>query len=101
MRPGSKGRRIPVAILTSEQFDAQSVIEETVRFGEAPPARSGRLVDADGDGDLDLLLRFRTGETGIQCGDTTVTLTGETSDGIEFQGSDFITTVRCGGTKGN
>ena len=49
----------------------------------------------DGDGDLDLKLHFNVVETGIVCGDTEVTLTGETFGGEAIAGSDSIRTVEC------
>ena len=55
----------------------------------------GHIEDADGDGDLDLVLHFRTRETGIQCGDTAVSLMGETFDGQLITGTDAINTVGC------
>jgi hypothetical protein len=90
--------RLPVAILSDAQFDAQTVIVETVRFGptgtEATPIR-GVLRDVDGDGDIDLVLRFHIQDTGIQCGQTSARLTGQTVDNVAVFGSDAIRTVRC------
>lgn len=48
-----------------------------------------------GDGDLDLLLHFRTQETGVQCGDMSLSLTGETLSGQLIEGSDSVRTVGC------
>ena len=42
----------------------------------------GHIEDSDGDDDLDLVLHLSTQETGIQCGDTEASLTGETFGGI-------------------
>lgn len=53
------------------------------------------LEDVDGYGDLDLVLHFRTQETGIVCGATTASLTGETLEGDPIHGSDSIRTVGC------
>ena len=91
-------RPIPVAILTTKTFDALTVSPSTVKFGPAGASmasRSGRLKDVDKDGDLDLLLHFRTQETGIQCGDTEALLVGETFGGQAIQGMDRIVTVGC------
>jgi hypothetical protein len=88
-----------VAILTTPTFNATTVDSNTVRFGktgtEAAPVQAA-VADADGDGTLDLILRFRTQDTGLQCGDTSALLTGKTVSGQAIQGSDSIVTVRGG-----
>lgn len=95
----TSGQKIPVAILTTESFDATQVDWDTVLFGPDGAAKShamGHVKDVDDDGDLDLLLHFNTQDTGIQCGDTQATLTGELfSDGGPITGTDSITTVPC------
>jgi hypothetical protein len=98
INPGSHGV-IPVAILTDPNFDALSVDVATVRFsgptGAAEAHGKGHPQDVDGDGDVDLLLHFRTQDSGITCGDTTTTLVGTTIDGQAIVGSDSIQTVGC------
>jgi len=91
---------IPVAILTTGTFDATTVQPSSVTFGrtgtEATEAHStGHLEDVDNDGDIDLVLHFRTQETGIMCGDTSASLTGKTTAGQDIEGSDSIRTVGC------
>lgn len=49
----------------------------------------------NGDGLGDLVLHFRTEQTGVQCGDTSVSITGATVSGVPILGSDSITTVGC------
>lgn len=97
INPRSHGK-IPVAILTTDTFDATTVDSTTIRFGatgtEAAPVRSA-LQDVDGDGDTDMVLHFKTQETGIACGDTSASLTGKTSSGQAIAGSDSIKTVGC------
>ena len=93
---------IPVAILTTDDFDATTVDHTTVRFGPGETAESHRNrhgvkrheEDVDGDGDLDLVFHFQMGETGIQCGDTEVMLSGETFGGEMFTGTDAILTTK-------
>src|SRR5882724_3706498 len=95
INPRGKGV-IPVAILTTDTFDATAVDPTTVRFGpngtEAAPVQSA-LEDVDGDGDTDMILHFKTQDTGIVCGDTSASLTGETFGGQAIEGSDSIKTV--------
>ncbi len=89
---------IPVGILTTDTFDATTVDPATVRFGatggEAVPDHSA-LEDVDGDGNLDMILHFRTQATGIGCGNTSASLTGQTTGGELIEGSDSIRTVGC------
>ena len=89
---------IPVAILTTATSDATTVNPLSVKFGPngAMKAHKRRyIVDTDWDGDLDLVLYFRTQDTGIVCGATSAALTGETFGGQEIKGSDSIKTVGC------
>ena len=95
--PRSKGV-IPVAILTSEDFDATTVDPGTVSFGPDGAREShgvGHIEDVDSDGDGDVVYHFPTEDSGIQCGDTTATLTGATFGGQPVMGSDSIVTRGC------
>ncbi len=99
INPRSKGV-IPVAILTTPSFDATTVDPASTSFGPNGAAavhgqRVRHLEDVDGDSDLDLVLHFRTQETGIQCGDASVTLTGNTISGQAIEGSESISTKGC------
>jgi len=69
-----------------------------VRFGitgTEATSQSATVEDVDGDGDTDLLLHFRTQNTGIACGDALVFLGGETFSGQAIEASDSIRTVGC------
>ena len=88
---------IPVAILSDDDFDASSVPVATLRFGpgEAQVAHGGHIADVNQDGNLDLMLHFRTQEAGIAFGDTSASVTGETFGGRSIEGSDVVRAVGC------
>jgi hypothetical protein len=92
--------KLPVAILSSEQFDAATVDASTVRFGrtgtEATPLRH-TLSYVNDDLRLDLLLHFETQATGIVCGTTSASLTGHTTTGAAIAGSDAVVVTGCQG----
>lgn len=97
VNPRSKGV-IPVAIMTTDSFDATGVDLNTVLFGktgnEAAPVQFA-FEDVDLDGDIDMILHFNTQATGIQCGDTSASLTGKTFSGQAIEGADSVNTVGC------
>jgi uncharacterized repeat protein (TIGR01451 family) len=97
INPRSEGV-IPVAILTTASFDATAVDPRSVQFGPTGAREAhekGHVEDADGDGDLDLVLHFGTQDTGIVCRTTAASLTGQTFAGQAIEGSDSIRTVGC------
>lgn len=95
VNPRSKGI-LKIAILTTDNFDASTVDTSSIYFGPgaAEPVMY-RLDDVDDDGDWDLALKFNTQDTGITCGDTEATLTGQTFDGVQITGRDSINTAGC------
>jgi len=91
-------QKIPVVVLTTEDFDATQIDPDTVTFGPDGATefhRAGHVKDVDEDGDMDLLLHFDTRDTGIACADTEATLTGATFIGEEISATDTIVTVNC------
>src|SRR5436190_296769 len=97
INPRSKGV-IPVVIFTTATFDATTVDPSTVRFGPGNASEAhgtGHISDVDGDGDLDLMLHFRTQDAAIPCGATSATLTGQTFSAQAIQGTDTISTSGC------
>jgi hypothetical protein len=107
---GQRRGVIPVAILTTStaegdrlDFDATAVDPLSVEFvpdGATEAHRRGYIQDVDDGGDLDLVLHFSTQETGIECGSTEVSFSGETYTGQAIVGSDAIQTVGCAGKPG-
>lgn len=87
---------IPVAILSTENFDAASIDPATVLFGPAGAMEihnKNHLEDVDQDGDLDAVFHFLFTESGLECNDTEAELTGFTYDGKFYVGHDAIRTV--------
>ena len=94
----SKGK-VPVAILTTAEFDAACVDAATVIFAGAEPVR-WRLKDVDKDGDRDMLFHFKTEELDLGPESTEAALTGDTSsEGIYFMGVDTVKIVPKGKAK--
>jgi len=96
VNPKTQGT-VPVAILSTPDFDAALVDATTVRFGPGGAQNSSKpsLEDVNRDGLPDLVLHFKSEQTGIACGDTSASLTGSTTAGKTFVGSQDITTVGC------
>ncbi len=87
---------LTVAILSDEGFDARDVDHTSVVFGpsQATCVRDkAHWEDIDGDGRVDLVLKYRCGDTGIQPGDTTVELRGRLYNGDWIAGSAEIRTL--------
>ena len=87
----SKGN-VPVAILTTNDFDASTVDPASIVFAGASPLK-WHLEDVDCDGDIDLLLHFKTPELELAADSTEATLTGETWDFQQIQGTDSVRIV--------
>ena len=95
INPNSKGV-VPVAVLTTDSFDASSVDPVTVKFAGAQPLRWARE-DVDGDGDTDLLFHFKTQElVDLDEDSTEAFLTGYTHAGEFTWGTDTVNIVPKG-----
>jgi hypothetical protein len=96
VNPKSKGV-VNVAILSTETFESSTIDPASVTFGpgQAAPVGKIRVRDVNNDGFPDVVFHFRVENSGIACGDTSASITGETTNGISIQGSDSITTVGC------
>ncbi len=95
INPESKGV-IPVAIFNENYFDPTLINPEMITFGpsgvEAQPIHFN-YEDLDDDGDTDLILHFKTQETGFQQGDTTGILIAYLYDGRRIHAEDDINIV--------
>jgi hypothetical protein len=94
--PPIKGS-IWVAILGTSGFDVSNVDKSSLSFGPAGAQREGAptsRIDVDGDGYIDLLVRFKGKATGITTGDSEACLSGLDYDGLVIEGCDSITTFQ-------
>ena len=117
IKPGSdpnsvntkKKGRLPVAILTTDEFDAATVDAATITIGDGegddtPVAarKNGTLMaeleDVDDDGDLDMILHFET-QAIVAAGDlhegtTSLIVNGVTLDDVALTGTDAVRVVK-------
>jgi hypothetical protein len=84
---------IPVAILTTDDFDASQVDGASVRFAGVSAEHGGHVEDVDGDGDIDWLGHFNTQDAApvLAMAATSASLDiVDASGSIVAQGSDAI-----------
>jgi hypothetical protein len=90
---------IPVAILTTDVFDASTVDPSTITLDGATPRVNGRsgtigsLQDVDNDGDLDLVVQIQDVAGTYSVGDTVGSLYAMTDSGGNVMGQDSIRIV--------
>jgi hypothetical protein len=90
---------IPVAILSSPDFDATQVDPATVSLDGQGVRVVGKgstqahQEDVNGDGLVDLVVQIEDRDGTYQAGDTPATLTGVTFEGIHIEGTDSICIV--------
>lgn len=100
IKPGSNQNNInlkskgvvPVAVLTTHDFDATTIDTATAEFAGAAPEHWS-LEDVDGDGDEDIIFHFRTQELGLDQNSTEATLTAQLLTGEEISGTDEVRIV--------
>ena len=83
------GADVPVAVLTTGDFEAADVNPDTVLFAGAEP-EAWVWVDVDGDEEDDLLLYFDPRDLDLDESDRQATLTGLTNDGVPIEGTDRV-----------
>jgi len=89
---------VAVGLLSNSTFNACTANGGTITLGvsAAAPRNGGKCTDVNDDGSNDLLMHFRVQDLGIQCGDTSITLSGQLTGGQAFQVTQPIRTVGCG-----
>jgi hypothetical protein len=91
---------MPVAILSSAEFDATTVDPTTVTLAGAECAVRGKkgkvaesVMDVNGDGLADLVLHVKTRDLQLSVGDTETLLEGQTFDGAAIWGAGTVIIV--------
>ena len=97
---------VPVAVLTTDDFDAATIDPATAEFAGAAPVHWG-IEDVDGDGDDDVIFHFRTQELDLDENSTEATLTvqlksqttmlsaAQASSGSVVSGTDAVQIVKA------
>ena len=93
---------LPVAILSTEDFDAPRQIDQgSLTFGATGNEQSlsfcnHRPKDRKRDGlNDDLVCHFYIETAGFNCGDTEGILKGKTLDGVVIEGKDLVKIIHC------
>ena len=99
INPKSRGK-IPVAILSTTDFDATSQVDKSsLTFGRTGDEDSLSKCtksneDVNGDGLDDVVCHFNTQDTGFQQGDTEGIVKGNTLNGVPIEGKDSVRIVK-------
>jgi hypothetical protein len=97
MRGHFKGG-IPVALLSSDSFNAMDVDQTKLHFGSNGDEDSlmrcnSRGVDVNHDGLPDLICHFNVAKANFEPGDTEGIVTGTTQSGDDFEGRGFLKVI--------
>ena len=89
---------VPIAVLSSKEFDATGVDLTSLRAGatgtEGSMFRSMKE-DVDHDGDVDLIILFRVADLALTCNAKGITVKGKTAQGRDFEGTEAVTMSGC------
>jgi len=97
VNPKSRGK-IPVALLSSAEFNALDANRQSITFGATGTERSLHHCgndgeDVNGDGLADLVCHFENQVAGFDHGDLEGILRGQTVDGRQFEGRGLLKVV--------
>lgn len=103
VNPKAKGN-VPVALLSSAQFDALKVKRDSITFGSTGDERSllrcGKEgTDVNGDSRMDLICQFDNQIADFEAGDVEGIVRGYTGDGRRFEGRGLLKVVPSGKKK--
>ena len=94
----NRGGLVPVAVLSTTQFDALTIDVETIRVGpsgeEAEPTRTSAS-DVNEDRLPDLLVLVKVPDLQLRCTDKVIKLTARTQAGVPIEGSEAVTITGC------
>ena len=89
---------VPIAILSTKDFDAARIDIDTARAGATgveATAFKHMLEDVDRDNDIDLLMLFRVSDLALTCQSKGVTVKAKTDKGQEIEGAELVLMVGC------
>lgn len=84
---------VPVAILGTDDYDAEEIDSATLLFAGAKPDKV-QVGDVNKDGFMDLILHVRTQDLLLGSGATSADVTGFMKDGTPVKGTDAVRIVR-------
>ena len=89
---------VPIAILSTRDFDAALIDVDTARAGATgveATAFKHMLEDVDRDKDVDLLMLFRVSDLALTCQSKGVTVKAKTDKGQDIEGTELVLMVGC------
>jgi hypothetical protein len=92
----NKGGKLPIAILSSAEFDATQVYVSGLKINQQPyVAELVGVENVDGLHGPDLVTQFPVQSSAIFCDDTEVSITGYTNNGDSISGTGAIDATQC------